>query len=161
MKIGVTGHQVLNQEGAWEWVESQIDRFLDRQEPPLIGVSSLAAGADQLFAQRVMKAGGSLHVIVPFGEYRAMFSSHVARKEFDALIACAASTTVLERRDSDEESYLEAGRRVVDASDAIVAVWDGKPARGLGGTGDVVAYALKRGRPVHHLDPLLRQVSPL
>jgi hypothetical protein len=36
---------------------------------------------------------------------------------------------------------------VVDPSDVLVAVWDGEPARRLGGTADVVAYARERGVP--------------
>jgi hypothetical protein len=30
----------------------------------------------------------------------------------------------------------------------LVAIWDGKPARGLGGTGDVVRYAQEKGTAV-------------
>jgi hypothetical protein len=35
----------------------------------------------------------------------------------------------------------------VNRSDRLLAVWDGKPAQGLGGTGDIVAYAKSRGLP--------------
>jgi hypothetical protein len=33
-------------------------------------------------------------------------------------------------------------------AEVLIAVWDGLPARGLGGTADVVAYAKQCGRPV-------------
>ncbi|GAB2826863.1 hypothetical protein GCM10027073_64840 [Streptomyces chlorus] len=49
----------------------------------------------------------------------------------------------------------------VDAEDAaaladsgeLLAVWDGKPARGFGGTADVVSYAERSGTPVRVLWP--------
>ena len=37
---------------------------------------------------------------------------------------------------------------VPDRSSVLVAVWDGQPSRGLGGTADVVAYARQRSVPV-------------
>jgi len=44
--------------------------------------------------------------------------------------------------------------RVVDLADLLIAVWDGKPARGPGGTADVVAYAASAGKPYVWLDPI-------
>jgi hypothetical protein len=49
---------------------------------------------------------------------------------------------------SREDAYERAGRYVVDRSDAIIALWDGEPARGQGGTAAIVAYARKRGVPL-------------
>ena len=43
---------------------------------------------------------------------------------------------------------MDAGKVVVDRSSVLLAVWDGQPSRGLGGTADVVAYARQRGVPV-------------
>ncbi len=43
-----------------------------------------------------------------------------------------------------EEAFFAADRRVVELSDRMVAIWDGKQSRGLGGTADVVAYAADR-----------------
>ena len=40
---------------------------------------------------------------------------------------------------------MDAGKVVVDRSSVVLAVWDGQPSRGLGGTADVVAYARQRG----------------
>ncbi|WP_198036875.1 hypothetical protein [Nocardia sp. BMG51109] len=37
---------------------------------------------------------------------------------------------------------------MLDDADELFAVWDGKPARGYGGTADVVAVARQRGMPV-------------
>ena len=42
---------------------------------------------------------------------------------------------------------------LVGPVDELLAVWDGKPARGYGGTADVVAYAERNGVPVRVLWP--------
>src|SRR5271165_2228772 len=38
---------------------------------------------------------------------------------------------------TDEDAYMAAGRRVVDLSDVMIAVWIAKPAKGKGGTADI------------------------
>jgi hypothetical protein len=43
---------------------------------------------------------------------------------------------------------MDGGRAVVDRSSVLIAVWDGQPSRGLGGTADVVTYARQRGVPI-------------
>jgi hypothetical protein len=37
---------------------------------------------------------------------------------------------------------------MIQQADRLFAVWDGKPARGYGGTADVVAYARERDIPL-------------
>jgi hypothetical protein len=37
---------------------------------------------------------------------------------------------------------------VVDRADAVIALWDGEPSRGRGGTAEIVAYAKERGVPL-------------
>ena len=51
------------------------------------------------------------------------------------------------------DAYLQAGRAVVRHADILLAVWDGEPARGVGGTAEVVAEALNRGAPVVWIKP--------
>ena len=41
-----------------------------------------------------------------------------------------------------------ASELMIDTADELYAVWDGEPARGYGGTADVVAYARGCGKPV-------------
>jgi hypothetical protein len=40
-----------------------------------------------------------------------------------------------------EGTYAEAGRVTVERCDALLAIWDGAPSRGVGGTADAVAEA--------------------
>lgn len=81
------------------------------------------------------------------------------RSTYYRLLSSATRVEILQKAVSEEESYFNAGKRVVDLADFVVAVWDGKPAVGLGGTGDVVNYTRKIDRQVYHLNPILRKVT--
>ena len=155
-KVGVTGHQKLNS-NAWEWVAATIRDELAELRPPLIAVSSLAIGADQLLARIVLDCGGSVHAVLPFADIERSFSPENVPMYRELLDA--SSTEVLDTHGTDQDAYLAAGKRVVQLSDVLVAVWDGEPAKGKGGTADVVAYALERKVPLIHVNPQDRTVS--
>jgi len=158
-RIGVTGHQRLDDPGTWPWVATAMREQLSEIGPPLIGVTSLAVGADQLLAQLVIEQGGKICAVLPFADIERSFSPEnlPAYRE----LASQATVEVLDTPGTDEDAYLAAGHRVVDLSDIVLAVWDGKAAKGKGGTADVVAYAIERGVPLIHIDPLLRIVNRL
>jgi hypothetical protein len=150
-RIGITGHQDLADPTAWAWVRDTLRTIVAEQLAPLVAVSSLARGADQLFAEVALEAGGILYAVIPFPGYeRTLDREHLAR--YSALLA-RAQQEVGVPMESDESAYWAAGKRVVDLSDLLVAVWNGKPARGRGGTADVVAYAIQVGKRVIHVNP--------
>ncbi len=159
MRIGITGHQRLAAPSAWDWVRRELKLVLSRDRGQLVGVSSLAAGTDQLFASLILSHGGALEVVLPFEGYSDGFAEECDAREFERLLRSASKVETLRRDGSDEEAYMEAGKRVVDTSDLIVAVWDGRSAAGLGGTADVVRYAVGRKKPVVHLNPVTREVE--
>jgi hypothetical protein len=149
--LGETGHQELTDPSGWRRLRSLLAVELDQVPAPLVGITSLAAGADQLFAQQVLTRGGELHVVVPFPDYGDLFSG-VDRTRYRRLLRAAADAVVLPRSGSDEDCYMAAGQYIVDHCECLVAIWDGRPARGLGGTADVVGYALRRAVPVRRVD---------
>ncbi|SHF07708.1 hypothetical protein SAMN05444320_102437 [Streptoalloteichus hindustanus] len=113
----------------------------------LVGLSCLADGADTLFAQAVLDLGGSLVGIVAAQQYRAALPvSH--HDTYDVLLARASEVVRLDCVEVDDEAYMAASLRMLDLADHLVAVWDGLPARGYGGTADVVRAAQERGIPV-------------
>jgi len=122
---------------------------------PLVGLTSLAAGADQLFAECVLARGGALHVILPFADYDHELEPPV-RARFYALLGRATTVRTLSGHASKDAAYDEAGQLVVQGAEQLVAVWDGLPARGLGGTADAVDCARRLGRPVLHVNPVRR-----
>lgn len=159
MVIGITGHQRLEDESAWGWVAETLTSILRDIPRPFTGVSSLAIGADQLFAELVVARGGDLLAVLPFPDYADTFHTRTHRGHYQDLLAQAADIEILSARANDQESYLAAGHRMVNLSDWIIAVWNGKEAAGLGGTGDIVAYARSTGKPGVHVDPVRRQIS--
>jgi hypothetical protein len=161
MIVAITGHQKLADASGWDWVREALLAALSEVSRPLIGCSSLAAGADQIFAELVLARGGELRVVLPFAAYEQTFEAAADRGSYRTLYRRAAAVEVLTESPDRERSYWAAGRRVVDLAERVLAVWDGKPAAGLGGTGDVVAYALAAGKPVLHLNPVSRHVRRL
>lgn len=159
MRVGISGHQRLRDAEAWNWVRRELRERLASLPPPLTGVTSLAVGADTLFARLVLELGGSLEVVVPFADYEERFEPGGDRRVYRGLLGAATSVEVLERGASDEESYFAAGRRVADLSALLFLVWDGRPAAGLGGTGDIADYARRTGKPFVHLNPETRTVT--
>jgi hypothetical protein len=114
-------------------------------------LSAAAEGADRICARIGLKMGTDLQLILPFerAEYAHDFSEDGSRADYDDLMDCASAVVELDGRRSEEsDAYLAAGKLIVELCDVLVAVWDGEPAAGTGGTADVVAVALASGRPV-------------
>lgn len=151
-RIGITGHQGLDPD-----TESLIEAALAAEiasRAPVSGISSLAEGADQIFAKEILKRDGALLVVIPSAGYETAFQTSQALDHYRCLKG--RSTEIIEMPFSQptEEAYWAAGRRVVDLADEMFAVWDGKKSGGLGGTGDVVAFARERGVPVTVIWPM-------
>src|SRR5262245_12360298 len=73
MGVGITGHQMPENFNAWRWAEEVMGAELGRLPPPLIGVTSLAIGADQLLAELVLRRGGRIHAVLPFADIERTF----------------------------------------------------------------------------------------
>jgi hypothetical protein len=109
----------------------------------------------------MLRRGGSLEVVVPFAEYESKFSDRGDKEEYRRLLRRATAVEVLNRHGSDEEAYLAAGKRLVDLSDLVIAVWNGRPAAGLGGTGDIAVYTMRQRKRGIHINPLSKEVKEL
>lgn len=137
-------------------------RFFAGNRPELRLVSPLAEGADQLATEAALEAGYAVQAILPLprDDYRADFLEVEARARFDRLLQQAACVLELPCPPGGrDDAYAMAGRATLAHSDVLVALWNGAPARGRGGTAEVVAAALRRGMPVIHL-PLEPGESP-
>jgi hypothetical protein len=105
MRIAISGHRGLP--AATERLIDQDIRqqLADYRNGELVGISNLADGADQVFAQAVLDAGGQLEVIVPAAQYRAGLPE-TAHAAYDALLARAAKVGP-----GSPSRYLASGRR--------------------------------------------------
>ncbi|WP_285734305.1 hypothetical protein [Nocardiopsis sp. ATB16-24] len=151
IRIGVTGHRALTPR-LHSTVTEMVSAHLKPYGCEMVGLSCLADGADAVFAEAVVEAGAPLEVIIPATRYReALPEEH--RPVYDRLLRRAVLVHELPHTESTSQAHMAAGRLLVRRCDQLVAVWDGLPARGPGGTADVVAYARALHRPVSVLWP--------
>lgn len=160
VRIGITGHREMSDPDAVVAAAREVLRQVREDVATLLGttvvftvVSSLAEGADRLLATAALEeldGGAVLEVILPMRveDYQADFTAPGSREAFDALLADADNVTVVSETDDRDEAYEVAGRHIADTCDVLIAAWDGQPARGRGGTGEIVGYARRHGVPV-------------
>jgi hypothetical protein len=144
-RLAITGHRGLS-EKTTALVDAALRREISKRagDCVLVGLSCIADGADALFARAILDHGGTLYVIVPARKYRdGLPQDHHAT--YDTLMAEAADIIRLDHVESDSEAHMDASLRMLADADELLAVWDGQPARGHGGTADVVAAAHDQG----------------
>lgn len=155
MRAGVTGHQELGPAPSVRWVSDELRCALNR-ENVTVGLSCLAKGTDQIYARLLKELGIPLEAIVPCRNIESSFHDPLELKNFQELLMTARYCTTMPFSEPSEQAYFAAGRHLVDRSEMLIAVWDGQPARGLGGTADVVKYARMKNVRVFHLNPATR-----
>lgn len=145
MRIGVTGHQSLKKRlavrsvshteaAAWEWVAISLNEVLKNLAcDDIIIVSSLAAGADQMFARLGLEAGAILEIVIPSIGYEDTLDDAKDRLAFYELLEAGHVEATLPYQSPSEEAFFAAGKRVVELSNRLVAVWDEKRHKGLVG----------------------------
>ena len=170
LTIGVTGHRKLdNVEVLCESVKSVIDSILENfpattNTSVLLRVlSPLAEGSDRLVAEEILKYDDAeLKAILPFctDEYLEDFPSEESKKEFETLLGRADYQFTLNGKplresvpnellsEAKKQAYEDAGRYIVNHSDALIAIWDELPSQGKGGTARIVQYAKSKGCPI-------------
>jgi hypothetical protein len=136
-------------------VADEIKTYLDQHD---VGVAygSLASGADILVAEAVLARGGELRVVVPFGADEFVDVSVTPggaswKERFERCLEQAADVFVAcdSAYGGDDELFLHASRiamgmahnraAMLGTAPRQLAVWDGQPARGPGGTADDIA----------------------
>lgn len=173
IRIGVTGHRTLPNP---EILSQKIAQLLDLKTSGLLHeqslhristsdnpairfsvVTPLAEGADRLVAREVLKTPGAIIAPVlplPVDDYVSDFKSPESKSEFAQLLAQARTVVTLptpvgvEGSALRKRAYENVGKYVVDHCDILVALWDGQPAAGAGGTAEIVAYARDEERPL-------------
>lgn len=170
--VGITGHRppVIHNErsiaekaqltfvlgelarGASLIAADQRDYFAETVFIPRL-VSPLAEGADQLAAEIALDLGYCLHAVLPFSreDYCKDFSTAGVESMDRLLHQASAMLELPHQHHRRDDAYSLAGRATVAHCDVLIALWDGEPARGPGGTAETVALALRHGVPVIHV----------
>lgn len=158
--VGVTGHRP-NRLGMHE---AQVQRrCMDAlaaiargaRGATLVGVTALAEGADRAFAHAVLTTRYRLDCILPFDgrDYETTFADPLGVPVYRQLLTQAAHVEALGGTLAEADAaYVDVGQRIIDVSDLLIAVWDGAPAEGRGGTPGVIAMALAARKPVIWID---------
>ncbi|MEC3995086.1 hypothetical protein VSR01_16700 [Actinacidiphila sp. DG2A-62] len=147
--LAVTGHMDLTVDSVSLVREALREVVARYRGPELVGVSCLAAGADTLFAEEVLAAGGELVAVIPSRDYRAEKVKPDHAPAFDRLVRDATEVVTAPFTTAGREAYEAANRVLLDRADRLVAVWNGQPPGGKGGgTTDVALRARAAAIPV-------------
>jgi hypothetical protein len=140
----------------WGWVRQAIRGELLAHNATQ-GLTSLAIGTDQLFANVSLDLGMRLTAVIPFPGYDRLFDGDGLSSYHRLLELCDVVT--LPGALSDQASFFDAGRYIVQHCDVLLSVWDEKPAVGFGGTADVVDHARDLGKSIIVLNPITQETS--
>jgi hypothetical protein len=160
MRSGITGHQRLGGAQTSQWVAGVLVDMVKKHQITE-GVSCLAVGTDQIFAAALKRLGIPYLVVIPCDRYEQTFTETQDLESYRSLLSTADEVIRLPFDEPSEVAFFEAGKKVVDLSSIVIAVWDGAPARGLGGTADVVRYARSIGRRVLQINPITKHFSAI
>lgn len=162
--IGVTSHRNIPVREV-ESIRQRVREFfaqLRRDFPslPLVVLSALAEGGDQLVAEEALAAGAQLIAPLPLPRelYTEDFRHFATRTAFDALCARAQVIELPLLPDSSpygissagpqrNRQYGQAGVFIARHCHLLLAIWDGKSSDRLGGTAQVVHYFLSGVMP--------------
>lgn len=172
LRLAVTGHR-LNQlpEMARPQLQREIAQSLvvfgeaaaAANATPVL-VSAIAEGADRFAALAALKLEWRLECPLPFhvSRYEEDFGGAESVAEFRHLLSAAAKITPIDGEalvasgQGGAAPYAAVGDALLRGAHALLAVWNGAPKRGPGGTAEVVEKALVRGTAVIWLHPEAR-----
>lgn len=162
--VGVTSHRNIaaaeiepireRLRAFFAWLKSEYPSL------PLVALSALAEGGDQLFATEALAAGARLIVPLPLPRdmYVDDFHDPAVRARFEELLQRAdvirlpllksQSREALQAHgDARDRQYAKAGVFIASHAHILVSIWDGKDSGRLGGTAQIVKYYLHGSLP--------------
>lgn len=131
--------------------------------------SSIAEGADTLCVEVARKLGMPTHLLLPLEEENFMrdFTTQTAWErsreqiEMVRIHSGKGSLNMVPGACRRPDCYYNQGMYMLEACDILITVWDGQPAKGTGGTSEVVQKAKVMGIPVVRIDPVTAEVLHL
>ena len=146
---GITGHRRIASP------EIVLDRILREGEALLghysniHGLTPLAEGADRLFAEALLQLGIPYHVPLPLAEDNYKKDFPLSGKQFQHYLNHAKTVftlprcpwlmpdDILDQGEGRNFQYLSVGTYLIHQCDVLFSIWDGHPARGIGGTAQI------------------------
>jgi len=152
--LGIVGHRYFSNTTS-SFVAEQCSAILKRvraEHRAVVAVSAIAEGADTLFAEAALDLGVPLEIVRPFDDYIGDFTSRSSRRRYQRLKQAARKESKLDHAGRSDRAYQAAMDWVIEQSDLVVVVWNGKAAKGSGGTGNAVERVVSQNRPWVHVD---------
>lgn len=159
-----------------EPVAREIRRVLEQLDIG-IGYASAACGSDIIFLEALLARKGEIHIVLPIPE--AVFRktsvdlipqgnwghrfSRVLKAATQVVVACehrvSGSPVTYEYANLIQDGLAILKAKLLDTDLVPLAVWDGRPGDGPGGTGSLVKYWRRQGRPPELIDLTRFQVQ--
>ena len=146
--VGVTGHRFLDDDARLPLqrdVRATLKALQSRlPNTPFVLLTALAEGADLLVAEAALDLGWSLLAPLPMEpmRYAKTFESPEAAARMQELIDAGIPHEVIgPKQGKDVDGYVRVEAYLARHAHLLVALWDGEPAGGLGGTAHVVHTA--------------------
>lgn len=144
-------------------IRERLDRLM-----PVHGFCGGARGSDLIFLEELLARGGQPYIILPLPEDDFLEVSGGGEwdhkfRELRQKVECEVLNDIRPPDDELPILFEEANRKVqtraieyasrLDETSVVIAVWDGKPGDGRGGTADAVARWQADGYEVDVIDP--------
>jgi len=149
LQIGFSGHRVLSDEKLCRTaILKVLAEWKTKMPGGISGLSSLAAGGDLLFAEACFELGIPLRVLLPL-------PMTGFREDFDATtwglveraLERVSSFEIVDGGTERPGCYYECGLETLHQCGLIIVLWNGRPARGPGGTGEMANQGKNLGIP--------------
>ncbi|MEO5915173.1 MAG: hypothetical protein ABIS50_13135 [Luteolibacter sp.] len=160
--VGFAGHRgVPDRAAAKAVISRELKTICGTVSGELVGISSAAAGADLLFLDACREAGLKTVVLLPFPKERFQ-EDFGDPADWEHACRCMDDAWWCEVSPGGEgapAAYHVVARESLEVADRMLFLWDGQPARGIGGTGETVREAKEREIPSRIIDANTLQAS--
>ncbi|CAM3318007.1 hypothetical protein POHY109586_01340 [Polaromonas hydrogenivorans] len=110
---------------------------------------------------QALALGIPVTAVIPLPSYASYFKAEDLGA-YEALLARCEKVALPGSSDA-QQAFLDAGLFVANSAEVLIAVWDGRPAEGRGGTADIVEHCISQGQVVVHINPIdqtVRNIGP-
>ncbi len=153
--VGFAGHRAVpDRVAARVAIARELAVIAATVKGEVVGLASAAAGADLLFLDACQAAGLRTVVLLPFPQDR-FEEDFDDPEEWSHACRCMEAAWWVEVQPGGESApaaYHVVAREVLEIADRMLFLWDGQPARGVGGTAESVMEAKERGIPARVIE---------
>lgn len=146
--IAATGHRPDKLGGYNSFVTRELQRLAEKElfaRKPNTVITGMALGWDQAVGWAAKSLKIPFHAYIPFAGQELKWPP-ASQDAYRELLSYAGEIVVCSPGGYEARKMHIRNERMVDVCDELLALWNGT----AGGTASCIAYARKRGRPVHN-----------